>query len=233
MPRKLPYLGLAALALVTLSFTAPSAFALTKYIGEVNGVDRVDDGTFDEFHVKPGVDFSHYTKVYIAPVGIILGRDKALKKFSDRDLQGRQDRLHDLLVASFGDSFEIVAAPGPDVLVVETALTSLMTNKATHDQEVSQHVVGYSRFYSFYQGRAAFQATIKNGASDEVLAIVVDQRRGHDIRHNYRNRWRTWGDVEDFMKIWARELPKRFYSAIQAPCVLALALTKPQDLVGL
>ncbi len=234
MAARLIYWGLAALALLTLSLTAPDALARTNYIGEIAGVEAVDDGTFDEFHVRSDVNFSQYAKVYIAPVGIVHGRDKELKKFSDRDLQGRQDRLHELLVASFSGRFQIADAPGPDVLVVETAITSLMTNKATHDQETSQHVVGYSRFHSFYRGRAAFQATIKDGASDDILAIVVDRRLGHDINHNFKNRWRTWGDVEDFMTIWARELSKRLYSeAAPAPCVLALALTKPQDLVGL
>lgn len=197
----------ALLAVLTMSFAAPSA-AATKFIGDVGDLERTPDSQFDELYKKQSASLSGYRQVYIAPVGVIFDKDKTLKEYSERDLTGRQTYFADALTESLGQKFEIVDQPGSGVLTVEAAFTSLQTNKLSADQ-LREANPQLSAFNSFAIGRAAFQASVKDGATGELLLAVADSRRGQDLRHNFRNRWRVWGDVNDAINLWARELPDR------------------------
>ncbi len=194
-------------AALTLSFASPS-WAATKFVGDVDDLELIKDSQFDELYKTQGPIKAGYRQVYIAPVGIIYDRDKDLKDFSERDLVGRQTYFSEALTASFGKQFEIVDQPGPGVLIIEAAITSLQTNKLSADQ-LRKSNPQLSAFNSFANGRAAFQASVKDGATGELMLAVADSRRGQDLRHNFRNRWRVWGDANDAINVWARELPDR------------------------
>lgn len=202
----LPYA--ASIALAFASFSGP-VLAGTQYIGELTGVSKVKDRDFDEVYVRGAGNFSQYQKILIEPVDVLYGRDKELEDLSERDLQGRQDYLYDALVASFGEAFEIVDEPGPDVLRLKASLTSVWFNKPSLDYQKQSKYVQLSSFNSFYTGRAAFQADIKDSVSGELLGVVVDHRKGWSVNNNSKNRWTFWGDAEDAMDKWAERLPSR------------------------
>jgi len=204
--RLLPYAASFALA---FSIVSGPVLAGTQYIGELAGVSKVKDKDFDEFYVKGAGDFARYQKILIEPVDVLFGRDKELEDLSERDLQGRQDYLYDALVASFGDTFEIVDEPGPDVLRLKASLTSVWFNKPSLDYQKQSKYVQLSSFNSFYTGRAAFQADITESITGELLGVVVDHRRGWSVSSNNKNRWTFWGDAEDAMDKWAERLPSR------------------------
>ena len=204
--RLLPYAAGIALAFSTLS---GPVLAGTQYIGELTGVSKVKDRDFDEVYIKGAGNFSQYQKILIEPVDVLFGRDKELEDLSERDLQGRQDYLYDALVASFGEAFEIVDEPGPDVLRLKASLTSVWFNKPSLDYQKQSKYVQLSSFDSFYTGRAAFQADITDSISGELLGVVVDHRKGWSMDNNSKNRWTFWGDAEDAMDKWAERLPSR------------------------
>jgi|GEM_PF-3338875 len=193
-------------ALVVMVLPA-AAHAETRYRGDLDSLTRTKDSFFDEFYLQRNIDLSAYDKVLIRPVGVIYGQDRDFKKYSKRDLQGRQAYLHDALAKQFSKTHSLVDKAGPGVLVISASLTNLRNNKPTHDQLSKNMDLSWSG--SFQAGAAGFQAAIKDGETGALVAAVADRRAVPDLEFNIQNRFTTWGDANDFMDRWAQILPQR------------------------
>ena len=181
--------------------------ARTQYHGELGDLTRTKDSVFDEFYTRQDIDFSTYDKVWIKAVGVIYGRDRYFKEYSARDLQGRQDYLHQVLTEKFSATHTLVEEAGPGVLIIEASITHLRNNKPTLDQMSDKLSMSWSG--SFQAGAAGFQADIIDGETGEHLAAVADRRASPGIGFHIKNQYTTWGDSEDYMDRWAKVLPQR------------------------
>ena len=130
--RRLPLLAAITLAgAMMLGLTACSTTRQARSVtdsGFLGDYSQLTKGTGDQAqlrYIAPNVDWKKYTKVYIEPVELWKGDDKdsPLGKLSKEN----QDLLTSLFYTELNNelqkSFTIVTAPGPNTLVVHTAIT--------------------------------------------------------------------------------------------------------------
>ncbi len=101
-----------------------------------------------------------------------------------------QDYLADKLKQSLGARFTLVDAPGTGVLVVDAAFTTLQSNRLTIDQSSDNPNADVT--HTFGIGRAGILITLKDGATDAVLATLSDEETGQSLANNPHTDT-TWG----------------------------------------
>lgn len=177
-------------------------FALPAFGADYSGLTRIRALGFHEAYALNGALPSGFHSVYVAPVGIVPG-DERLDNMSARDRRTMQDYFHDQLTSRLGSRFQLVNVPGPGVLVVEAAFTTLQSNRITMDEGVKNPNIDVAR--SFGIGRAGVVISLRDGSSSLVLATFADEQSGQTITNNPHVD-SMWGDAMSFCRGWARDL---------------------------
>ena len=136
---------------------------------------------FDEIETVNAAPLASFQKVYIAPVKVELDETNIRRSVStfrngrnDRPVSDRdqalkaQDSFEDIAKA-FGKSFEVVEAPGEDVLTVETTITKLVSTRPTL---ADYRVIPGLSFDSIYAGGGEFSIRLSEG--ETVLTEISD-----------------------------------------------------------
>jgi hypothetical protein len=132
----LVWTGLAGLFLVA----SPIAMAQAKQETDWNGLRKVETKNFDEAQLLPGTDFKAYTRVMIDPTEAAF-RKNWQKDWNDkhfdfderitddearRILTAAQSGFQDIFTKAYQDAgYQVVTAPGPDVLRLKTYILNL------------------------------------------------------------------------------------------------------------
>jgi len=150
---------------------------------------------FHRAWVKEGVDFSQYKKVYIAPVNTayifeISWPQKAGGKTSiEEDLDTLAKFTHNAFIDAFKNDpekkFQITEAPAPRTLVIEFAIVEVVPSKGfLKSVSYASGLMGPIGVAGGLIGRkflttssAAFEARIKDGGTDEVIATFADREQ--------------------------------------------------------
>ena len=147
---------------------------------------------FHKIWRKPGVDFQHYTKLYVADVNTDYMLQHTDWQKGERKQQIEAD-VKDLGVytkqsieKAFQEDpqhrFRVLSAPSkdPDALTFEVAITEVVPSK------VVLNALGYAPFgigmavtavrsVAKDQSSAAFEARVLDGATNEVIAMAADR----------------------------------------------------------
>jgi len=152
----------------------------------VDGLIKVTSKDFDQVYLRPGTDFRSYTKVMLTPSQVVFS-DRWLTEMNRHPiavLQGTTATDADRIAADvrsslrkvFSDGFrstgyEIVAAPGANVLGLSVNLTDLYINAP---KTVTQALP--SRVYTPEAGQATLVLEIRDAATGALLGRFIDKR---------------------------------------------------------
>ncbi|HEU5249583.1 MAG TPA: DUF3313 domain-containing protein [Thermoanaerobaculia bacterium] len=188
-------------------------------------LEKPSDLPFQKAWRKKDLDWRHYTAIYIAPWNTEylrqmnwwekLERGEKVKEDA-KELAGyargvfeeafRNDRKH---------RFTVLEQPGPNTLVVEFALTEVIPNKVVLDAlgYAAGPVVGAAGTAAANVQTAtthstvAFEARVKDGATNEVVAMFADRESEKFSLVNVKDL--TWyGHAKAILREWADQFVK-------------------------
>lgn len=175
---------------------------------------EVDARGFDSAYLAPGTDFSAYTKVMIAPTSVAFKRNwlrdynrdaRPSDRLSEADAAKMRDEIKSGFEQIFTDAYtkagyQVVTAPGPDVLMLQTSLLDI--DIVAPDVATSARVKTYSK----EAGRATFALEARDSMSGAILGRGVDKRTIDDSaffvrrtsvsnRSDFEQAFRRWADL--------------------------------------
>lgn len=187
------------------------------FLGDYSQLQPGVDQQAKLIYINGEADWKKYTKVYIAPVQLWQSEDpeSPLGKLSDENKQILIDYLHTSLYNALSTDYQIVNAPGPNVLVVKTAITTAKKSRPVLNftSSVMPMAVGlsYTKRIIFGKhmsvGEAQVEMELLDGESNTRLAAAVDRRAGTKaLRTKFDG---SFGDVKIAFDYWAGRLQTR------------------------
>ena len=185
-----------------------------------DGLYPVKGGTADAAWARPGADISQYSKIMLQGVGIEYrpggesGRLYHARSRADHfEISEKQkEKLNEILHEAFSDElrksdhFEIVDAPGPDVLLVRGGLLDVVSF-------VPPEPIGRTEIYLSSVGEATLVLEIRDSQSEAIIARAVDRRAAEDtLGFSESNRINNIAEIRRLAKTWARLLRERLDS---------------------
>ncbi len=175
---------------------------------------RVPSRNFTAVYRLPGADFKRYTKVMIDPVEVSF-RDGWLSsvnrsrrtwdRVSDNDAAeiaaAMRSGFEDIFADAFKrKGFEVVTAPGPDVLRLSPAIADLEMSAPLPASSVAR------RTYSVEAGAATFGIQARDSTTGALLGFAMDRRAtrstgrltvasGSANRAAFEDLFRRWADI--------------------------------------
>jgi len=201
---------LAAVAAFTVAVTP-----LAAQEGEANwdGLVKVGAKKLDEVYLRPQADFREYTKVMIDPTEVSFRknwqRDQNRERLdlsnrvSDSDarriLDDAQKEFQKLFAEAYTkDGYQVVAAPGPDVLRISTAIVNL---DVTAPDTMSPN---RGRTFSRDAGEATLVIEARDSLTGELLGRALDERETSDMGPYVRNSVTNAAAFEQVFRRWAQ-----------------------------
>jgi hypothetical protein len=199
------------------------AISAEKPPEEWDGLTRVKLKGMDSAYVRPGADFSTYTKIIIDPIQVAFSKnwDKESTvykhKLTTQELDDIKQRLGKLAEETFAKEFskkngiEVVTEPGPDVLRFSSAIVDLWP-RAVDTQEPGRNYV-----YTTSAGSAVLYAELRDSETGQLIGRVVD---GREARNSGTMRWtnsvENTAEARAMVADWARILRKRYEAVREA-----------------
>jgi hypothetical protein len=187
---------------------------------DLDGLVKVQSNRLDQVYLRPGADFRRYTKVILNPTQITFDKNwlMDLNNHPIAVLQGTtvadaeriaeevRSSLRDVFADAFrGAGYEIVAAPGADVLGLSLRVIDLHINAP---KTVTQALP--SRVYTSDAGHATLALEVRDSTTGTLLGRFVDRRtagyRGGARRPSVRITMPASNqfDFESLFGLWAR-----------------------------
>jgi hypothetical protein len=204
------------LTLACVALISAVALAAKKPPEEWDGLKLVKVKGIDAAYVRPGADVSGYTKVIIDPIQVAFAKDWDKKstiykqKLTTAQLDEIKQKLGKLAEETFDDvlskdnGYQIVTAPGPDVMRFSAAIVDLWP-RAPDTQEPGRNYV-----YTTSAGSAVLYAELRDSETNQLFARVVD---GREARNSGTFRWtnsvENTAEARAMVQDWARILRKR------------------------
>jgi len=204
--RKFP----ALVAVIALSLAAP---AYPKPPETWDGLILVKSKKLENVYLLPDADFRVYTKVMLDTPEVAFRKNwrrdtnsnsRGMGNISEEEARNILDEAEKRFERIFSEAFskggyEIVTAPGPDVLRVQTALINL--DIAAPDMMTASH----TRTYTREAGQATAVVRAKDSVSGQTLGQAIDAQWTGDNGPYFRNRTTNIADFEDLFDSWARD----------------------------
>lgn len=188
-----------------------------KESGFLSDYSQLHKGKGDQarlVYINPVVDWNKYTKMYIEPVQLWDSDDKDSKlgKLSKENQQMLTSFLYTELNNELQKSYTIVDSPGPDTIVLRSAITE--ANKSAPVRNLLTSIVPFGIAASMLKnvafgtgigvGDVQVEAELLDGHTNERLAAAVDRRAGTKaLRTKFDG---TWGDVKLAFEFWSARL---------------------------
>jgi hypothetical protein len=190
-----------------------SAPALAKATTEWDGLVHVKSKRLKAVFLLPGADFRDYTKVIIDPPESAFRKDW-VRDFN-RDSRNAGSRITDqkaaevlasvnsgfaeILAEEFGKGgYEVVTAPGPDVLRIRTGVVDLDVKAP------EPNGAGRVNVYSEEAGEATLIIEARDSLTNALLGRGVEARVAGYNNIYLRNRGTNRRDFELLFREWAR-----------------------------
>lgn len=193
--------------------TGPDA----EVIGD--NLHRVDNARVAMGYVDPDADFSRYTAIMIAPLGVnnveIIPPSGTSRhtggnnwELTESDKTELQTAFHDAMVKTLSEDggYTVVNEPGDHVLLIAARLTAIAPTAAKDD--FSSRPTGRSRVYTDGAGAMAVAIAFADSETEDVLALAKDSKTGNS----------TWGvnnsvtnkaEVKRMFTSWALQIRSR------------------------
>jgi hypothetical protein len=178
-----------------------------------DGLILVESSQLDRVYLLPDTNFKPYTKVMLDPTEVAF-RENWIRDYnrtaarSGRRLdQNRADQIERAVSTGMGDTFaqayrragyQVVQAPGPDVLRVRTGVINLSITAP------DVQAAGRSRTWSRSVGEATLFVEARDSQTGALLGRALDRRSMGDSRLTLRNSVTNRSDFQQLFTIWAR-----------------------------
>jgi hypothetical protein len=199
------------------------AMAAEKPPEEWDGLKRIKLKGMDSAYVRPGADFTIYTKIMIDPIQVAFSKNWDGKggihdrKVSAEQLEEIKQKLGKLAEETFAEEFsrnngpQVVTAPGPDVLRFSSAIVDLWP-RAVDTQEPGRNYT-----FTTSAGSAVLYAELRDSETGQLIGRVVD---GREARNSGTMRWtnsvENTAEARIMVSDWARILRKRYEAVREA-----------------
>jgi hypothetical protein len=177
-----------------------------------DGLVQVKSKRLDLVYLQPGADFRAYTKVMIEPTDVAFHKNwqrdynrstRALStRVSDSEVErtiGEAMRSADRIFADAWSKggYQVVNAPGPDVMRVKTGVVNIWVNAPDRPSA--------GRTYNFAgeAGQATFFVEARDSITGALLGRAVDHRIVGDNLAAWRTSVSNRGDFRDQVQQWA------------------------------
>jgi hypothetical protein len=171
------------------------------------------DGASERW-LKPGVDFTKYSKIMLDHVIFFFADDSENKGIDTSDLGDIADRCDLALVTALKESYSIVTEPGPDVVRIRFAITDLKQSRPVLSGVSSVLPIGLGISLvkkgatGSWTGSGVTKAAVMilDSMTSEVIAVARD-----DYSAKFTERFTKWGSVEEAFKFWGEKLKQFMY----------------------
>lgn len=208
MSRKLTASILALAIAATAAAPALAAKAPTTW----DNLVQVPSKKIKLVYLAPGADFRGYTKVMLDPTEVAFRKD--FKRDYNDETVGLANRLTDdditrmtgevrtgfetIFTESYAKAgYQVVTAPGPDVLRLRTAVLDLTVTAPDIP------TAGRVRSFSSDAGEATIVLEARDSVTGAILGRAVDKRTVGDM-NSFRNSVSNRADFGDTFRLWAR-----------------------------
>jgi hypothetical protein len=164
--------------------------------------------------LKPGVDFSKYNKVLVAPISFPAADDSEAKALADIDpaqLKELGEKCTQAVIDGIKNKYPIATAPGPDVAQVRFAIIDLkksypvlsgFTSIAPPALAINLIRKGATGTWTG-GGSTVGQLMATDSTTNEVIAVAQDKYEA-----GFFERFTTYGQAEDAFKSWGEKIAK-------------------------
>jgi hypothetical protein len=203
----------ARLLLSALALAVCSTHAVAKAPATWDGLVQVKSKKLALAYLLPSADFRAYSKVMFDMPEVAFSKNwqrdynrstmTLSGRVSDKDMQeaveGAKQSLSKIFPERFThEGYQVVTAPGPDVLRLSLAVIDLQVNAPERD------LPGRSRTYAVDAGEATFAIEARDSLTGQLLGRAVDRREageGPAYRRTYSS---NMADFEALFDTWAR-----------------------------
>jgi hypothetical protein len=208
----LPRLLASASLAIAIGLTQAPAGLAARPPATWDGLVLVDSKRFERVYLLPGADFRPYTKVMLDPTEVAFAKNwirdyNASTRGSSRRLtQQHADEIVRAVSTGMGEIFaeayskagyQVVQAPGPDVLRVRTGVLNLSITAP------DVMTAGRSRTFSQDAGDATLVVEARDSQTGALLGRALDRRRIGDSRPFLRNSVTNRADFRRMFATWA------------------------------
>jgi hypothetical protein len=202
-------------ALALLAAAAQPALAASKAPTNWDGLVPVKGRSMDFVYVMPGADFRPYTKVMLDPTEVAFKKNwlrdmndsvNTSRRMTDGDaakiMEAARSGFEDIFREAFEQAgYQVVTAPGPDVLRIGTGVADLYINAPAAIEPV-----GVSRTYTANAGEATLIVEVRDSQTNALMGRVVDQRETRTSAGQMQRSSSVTNrsDFRDLFKNWAR-----------------------------
>jgi hypothetical protein len=197
-------------ALGPMLLAAPLAAASPPV--EWDGLQRVESKQMNLVYLQPGADFRGYSKVILEPVEVAFHKDWRSDHNSTR--RGLSERVSETQLANtisssvtaandiFTDAwtkggYQVVNAPGPDVLKVRTAIVNISVS--------APEARTNSLSFSDDAGRATLVIEARDSVTGALIGRAVDREIAGDDTAGPRSRVSNRADFRALVQDWAND----------------------------
>jgi len=186
-----------------------------------DGLQRVKVKDVDAAYTRPGASLKGYTKVMLDPVEVQFSKSwdpnktGSMFKVSASEREEIRKGVGDIVREEFArqlqakDGYQVVTAPGPDVLRAKASIVNLYVNAPD-----TGGGSGRSRTYTASAGEMTLYLELYDSESGQILARIVDRRESRSVAPMMiANRVTNTGEAHDIAATWARILRKSMDSA--------------------
>ena len=149
--------------LCLLALTACSTTTVESY-------RRVPDARVDQAYVKPGVDFSRYSRLYAWPLEIYYADGASAPR--PEALERMREIFRKAFLDELGEDYEIAAKPAADALGVRASLVDLRSGPMTEDLPIQGRLRTLVA-----NGQLTFLMELSDSRSGEILARAADREK--------------------------------------------------------
>ena len=199
-------------ALLAVFWSAGTNVAAQGVPPTLEGLVKVPSKKLAAVYLLPGTEFGAYTKVMIDPTQVSFKKGwvkdinysrGATRKITESDAQKIADAMRsgfeDIFAAAFkAKGYEVVAAPGADVLRLSPAVVNVYLNAPDPMR------AGVARTYTVEAGEATLTLAARDSTTGALLGMAVDRSstrasRGLEVTTSVYNR----AEFEDLFRYWA------------------------------
>lgn len=175
-----------------------------------DGLVKVTPRRMELAWLRPGTDFRPYTKVIVDPTQVAF-RPNWMKDYNlnaqlgawvsqedaNKILAAAQTNFDEIFREAFRKAgYEVVSAPGPDVLRVNSSVLDLDVTAP-----LGQNTPGMT--WIITAGQAALIVEVRDGATNALLGRVADRRETQDLGRQLASSTTTLYDFRLLFNLWA------------------------------
>jgi Protein of unknown function (DUF3313) len=187
-----------------------AGFAAGQTPDSPDGLVKVAPRKMELAWLRPGADFRPYTKVMVDKTQVAFLPNWLRDYNMNADLNSKisVSQANQIMAAAqtnfdqiFSDAFtkagyQVVTAPGPDVLRVNSAILDL-------DVNAPAGLSGFSTTYIITAGQAALIVEVRDSSTNALLGRVADRRETQDMGRQMASNAANLYDFRMLFSVWA------------------------------